>query len=171
MTRRTAKRSSMPEPDGPAIRRPEHVRDRVLSPAAGAPKGYRRRYSLDEMRERRQISEDQYQAAVRLQTDFAISQREGGAGGASERIDRSTGYDISQSAIDAGRRYMDAMAVLPAELVTMTVRFLFPTDGPDHALTLAEVGMSLSMPTEAVSLGIRTALSLLARHYARGRST
>lgn len=78
-----------------------------------------------------------------------------GGGGASRG-------DLSDAALDAGTRFKDALAVLPAELVTLISLFLLPEDHPN---SLQHVALMVRRDKRAASYGIQIGLSLLARHY------
>lgn len=154
-----------PEIDTPAIITTDHVQDRIVSPVAGAPKAFRRLDGLGWMEERKVIKGHQIEAGRRLQQDYALSQRQGGAKSGGERTDGGRdGWDIPQAAIDAKDRMKAALSVLTPETLTMTTLFLFP-DHKDEAPTLENIAARVKEHKRCVSFGIRTALSLLARHY------
>jgi hypothetical protein len=167
MTQANAKRSgsSDSEPESPAVITADHVQDRVISPTAGAKQGYRRLDGLAWMLERKTIAGYQEAAGRRLQEDFELSQLRGGAQSTGERTSSSRrSWDIPDAAIDAKGRVDDALAVLTPEITTMTMLFLLP-DFQLKTQTLEEIAKRSGEHKRAVTLGIRTALSLLARHY------
>ncbi len=155
------------EPDGPAVVRREHVQDRELSTVAGAPRGYRVRDGLAWMVERKQIHGHQLEAGRRLQEDYARAmdalfpksrmERGGGSGRAPE---------VSNDAIDAKARVTEALSVLPPELLSMTVLFLFP-DFEQDGFSVERIAARVREDKRAIGLGVRASLSLLARHYGR----
>lgn len=109
------------------------------------------------------IAEYQFAAGRRLQSDWQKSKIEvcasanmlgGGSGHA-----RST---LSDTKLDAGTRLKEALATLPTELLTLTTIFLLPED---HAPTLERLAASVRLHKQAVAFGIRTSLTILARHY------
>lgn len=107
------------------------------------------------------IGQHHFDAGRRLQADWQTSKIEvsprmeyGGGGQA-----RST---LTDAACDAGTRLKDALAVLPAELLTLTVLFVLPED---HPQSLERVASIVRINRHAAALGLRVALSLLARHY------
>jgi hypothetical protein len=149
-------------PEEPARLSALHRQDRVLSPVAGAPKGFRRIDRLQWLSDHNAIGAHQLHAGRRLQADWQTSKIEsrprmmtgvsgGGAGG-----------ELSDAALDAGRRVTRALAVLPAELVTLTTLFLLPED---HPFSLERCAAMVKEDRRAAAYGIRIALSLLARHY------
>jgi hypothetical protein len=154
------------QPDGPAVITPLHVRDRMLSTVAGAPKGYRRIDRLQWLKDHGAIGEHQLFAGRRLQRDWQIARIEaaprmiaGGGGGSG-----SPG-SLSDAALDAGQRIRKALAVLPPELETLTSLFLLPED---HPFSLERCAALVKEDRRAAAYGIRIALSLLARHYGYG---
>jgi hypothetical protein len=147
----------------PAKIGPEHARDRLLSPAAGSPRGFRRIDRLQWLADHGAIGDHQLFAGRRLQQDWQISKIEAsprmmlGAGGGGGRHGL-----VSDAALDAGRRVQNALAVLPRELRQLTELFLMPED---HPFSLERVAAIVKEDRRAASFGIRIALSLLARHY------
>lgn len=159
--------SSTPEDDiiPPAVIGPDHLQDRVISPIAGAKQGYRRLDGLAWMLERKTIAGYQEAAGRRLQEDFELSQMRGGAQSTGERTNGNRrSWDIPDNALDAGRRVNDALAVLTPELLKMTCLFLLP-NFENKTLTLEEIAVQTKEHKRVISFGVRTALSLLARHY------
>jgi hypothetical protein len=151
------------EPQAPAVVTGLHRKDRVLSPNAGAAKGWRRIDRLQWLFDHGAIGDHQLHAGRRLQADWQRSRIEaaprmvaGGGGGAI-----ATGM-LSDAALDAGQRVRRAMAVLPGELKTLTELFLMPEDMP---FSLERVAALVREDRRAAAFGIRIALSLLARHY------
>jgi hypothetical protein len=141
-----------------------HRRDRVLSPVAGARKGFRRIDRLQWLNDHGSIEDHQLFAGRRLQQDWQLSKIEasprmmlgaGGRGGGSQG-------DLSDAALDAGRRVQRAMAVLPRELRALAELFLMPED---HPFSLERCAAIVKEYRKAAAYGIRIALSLLARHY------
>lgn len=145
----------------PAKLTPMHARDRLLSPAAGAPKGFRRIDRLQWLADHGSIGDHQLFAGRRLQQDWQLSKIEAsprmslGAGGGRHGL-------VSDTALDAGRRVQKALAVLPRELRQLTELFLMPED---HPFSLERVAAIVKEDRRAAAYGIRIALSLLARHY------
>lgn len=145
----------------PAVIGPMHKRDRVLSPVAGAAKGFRRIDRLQWLRDHGSIGDHQLFAGRRLQEDWQLSKIEaaprmvfvpgGGTPGA-----------LSDAALDAGRRVAKALSVLPGELRALTELFLLPED---HPFSLERCAAIVREDRRAAAFGIRIALSLLARHY------
>ena len=98
----------------------------------------------------------------RLQQDWQLSKIE-----ASPRMEfggrGSAGHgNLSDAALDAGKRVSKALAVLPRELRQLTELFLMPED---HPFSLERVAAIVKEDRRAAAYGIRIALSLLARHY------
>jgi hypothetical protein len=151
--------------EAPAIITPMHRQDRVLSAAAGAPKGYRRIDRLQWLADHGDIGAHQLHAGRRLQRDWQIAKIEAGprslAGGGGGGIPGC----LSDAALDAGQRVRKAMAVLPAELETLTTLFLLPED---HPFSLERCAALVKQDRRAAAFGIRVSLSLLARHYGFG---
>jgi hypothetical protein len=157
----SAKTRSRDEVDAPAVIGPMHKRDRVLSPVAGAAKGFRRVDRLQWLKDHGSIGEHQLFAGRRLQEDWQLSKietaprmiftRGGGQAGA-----------LSDTALDAGRRVAKALAVVPGELRPLTELFLLPED---HPFSLERCAAIVREDRRAAAFGIRIALSLLARHY------
>ena len=148
--------------EAPARLDPLHRQDRVLSPVAGAAKGFRRIDRLQWLRDHGGIADHQLFAGRRLQQDWQLAKIEAsprmsfGAGGGG-----SPGT-LSDAALEAGRRAQAALAVLPAELRTLTELFLLPED---HPFSLERCAALVRQDRRAAAFGIRVALSLLARHY------
>jgi hypothetical protein len=63
-------------PEGPAIVTTLHRQDRLLTPAAGAPKGFRRIDRLQWLKDHGTIGDHQLHAGRRLQEDRQISKLE-----------------------------------------------------------------------------------------------
>lgn len=155
------------EIEGPARITPLHVQDRELTTVAGGPKGWRRLDGLQYLKDRKLIDSNQFQAGERLQNDYAEAQMEAmprsGTGG--------SGYgprDIPQQAIDADRRFHAALAVLPPAILTLTVVFLIPQtneNGEREFLSMEQIAKRVREDKRAIPLAMRTALSLLGRHY------
>ena len=155
-----------PEPDArvetPAKVTAFHACDRELSVAAGAPKGFRRIDRLQWLADHGSIADHQLFAGRRLQQDWQLSKIE-----ASPRMEfggRGSGGhgNLSDAALDAGKRVSKALAVLPRELRQLTELFLMPED---HPFSLERVAAIVKEDRRAAAYGIRIALSLLARHY------
>jgi len=146
----------------PAKIGPFHACDRELSVAAGAPRGFRRIDRLQWLADHGSIADHQLHAGRRLQQDWQLSKIEasprmefGGRGGGGPG-------NISDAALDAGKRVARALAVLPRELRQLTELFLMPED---HPFSLERVAAIVKEDRRAAAYGIRIALSLLARHY------
>jgi hypothetical protein len=154
---------AVPEVEAPAKITPLHARDRALSVAAGAPKGFRRIDRLQWLADHGSIADYQLFAGRRLQRDWELSKIEAsprmtpGAGGGS-----GLPGSLPDVALDAGRRVSKALAVLPRELRQLTELFLMPED---HPFSLERVAAIVKEDRRAAAYGIRIALSLLARHY------
>ncbi|MGH6828219.1 MAG: DUF6456 domain-containing protein [Rhizomicrobium sp.] len=149
--------------EGPAVIGPMHRRDRVLSAAAGAPKGFRRLDGLQWLFEHRAIGAHQLHAGRRLQADWEQSKFEACTRSSFLRVRGGLpGATLSDMALAAGRRVSDALGVLPKELVQLTTLFLLPED---HPFSLERVARLVRQDRHAAALAIRVALSLLARHY------
>jgi hypothetical protein len=152
--------------EGPAVVTPMHRQDRVLSPGAGAAKGFRRIDRLQWLRDHNAIGDHQLYAGRRLQADWQTSKIEAsprmGLGVASGGGAQGS---LSDAALEAGRRVTRALAVLPTELVTLTTLFLLPED---HPFSLERVAAMVKEDRRAAAYGIRISLSLLARHYGYG---
>lgn len=143
----------------------DHVQDRIINPAAGAPQAYRRLDGLAWLMERKVIAGHQLEAGRRLQDDYQLSQMEGGARSGGERTSGGrSSYDIPEAAHAAGKRVKEALAILTPETLTMTMLFLLP-DYKAESPTLENIAARVGEHKRSVTLGIRTALSLLARHY------
>jgi hypothetical protein len=138
-----------------------HRQDRVLSPVAGAPKGFRRIDRLQWLKDHGGIADHQLFAGRRLQQDWQLSKIESaprmsfGAGGGSPGT-------LSDTALDAGQRAQAALSALPPELRSLTELFLLPED---HPFSLERCAALVRQDRRAAAFGIRVALSLLARHY------
>ena len=148
--------------EAPAVITPMHRQDRVLSPNAGAPKGFRRIDRLQWLADHGDIGAHQLHAGRRLQRDWQIAKIEAsprmlGAGGGG-----GVPGSLSDAALDAGQRVRKALAVLPVELTTLTTLFLLPED---HPFSLERCAAMVKQDRRAAAFGIRVALSLLARHY------
>lgn len=149
--------------DTPAKISSLHACDRTLSVAAGAARGFRRIDRLQWLADHGSIADHQLFAGRRLQQDWQISKIEasprmefGGRGGGGGH------GNISDAALDAGRRVARALAVLPRELRQLTELFLMPED---HPFSLERVAAIVKEDRRAAAFGIKIALSLLARHY------
>jgi len=134
-----------------------HACDRELSVAAGAPKGFRRIDRLQWLADHGSIADHQLHAGRRLQQDWQLSKIE-----ASPRMEFGGHGNLSDAALDAGKRVARALAVLPRELRQLTELFLMPED---HPFSLERVAAIVKEDRRAAAYGIRIALSLLARHY------
>lgn len=139
-----------------------HRQDRVLSPVAGAAKGFRRVDRLQWLADHGSIEDHQLFAGRRLQQDWQLSKIEsaprmglGVSGG-------GQAGSLSDAALDAGRRAQRALSVLPRELRQLTELFLMPED---HPFSLERCAAIVREDRRAATYGIRIALSLLARHY------
>ncbi len=139
-----------------------HRQDRILSPAAGAPKGFRRIDRLQWLKDHGGIADHQLFAGRRLQHDWQLSKIEasprmrfGASGGGMPGV-------LSDTALEAGRRVQAALSVLPLELRPLTELFLLPED---HPFSLERCAALVRQDRRAAAFGIRVALSLLARHY------
>lgn len=157
-----------PEPAeivGPAMQRPHHIQDREISTVAGSPKAWRRLDGIAYLKSRKLINSSQEQAAIRLQEDYEKSQMQGGAQSGHERTSGGRkGYDIPDAALDAGKRLKEALSVLTPEILSITVLFLLPHTATT-GFSLEHIAKRVGEDKRAINLGIRTALSLLARHY------
>ena len=135
----------------------------MISPAAGAPKAWRRVDRLQWLRDHNSIGDHQLHAGRRLQADWQTAKIEtaprmmigvrgqGGPAGV-----------LSDAALDAGQRVAKALAVLPPELTRLTTLFLMPED---HPFSLEHCAGLVKEDRRAAAFGLRVALSLLARHY------
>lgn len=151
-------------PEMPAVVTPLHRKDRILSDAAGAAKGWRRIDRLQWLKDHGAIGDHQLHAGRRLQADWQTSKIEAGprmmlAAGSSRGAGAGT---LSDAALDAGQRVRRAFAVLPPELTTLTNLFLLPED---HPFSLEHCAALVKQDRRAAAFGIKIALSLLARHY------
>lgn len=151
-------------PESPAIITDMHRQDRGISPIAGAPKAWRRIDGLDYLLERKSIARHQVEAGRRLQDDYELSQMQGAARSGMERVGGRGSRDIPDSALDAGKRMKQALAEIPPELLSMTVLFLLP-DFRIESFSLERIAKMVGEDKRAIGLGVRAALSLLARHY------
>lgn len=142
----------------------DHVQDRGTSTAAGAPKAWRKLDGLAWLMARKSIASHQLEAGRRLQEDYELSQLQGGARSGGERANGKRSYDLPDSALDAGKRVKNALAILPPELVSMTILFLLP-DFSERSFSLERIAGMVKEDKRAVGLGVRAGLSLLARHY------
>jgi hypothetical protein len=154
-------------PDGPAIVTALHSKDRELSHVAGSEPGYRRCSWLDYLAThgpaRSRLSQEQVAAGNRYSKDFEMSKMEsaarmnaGGAGGGSAK---ST---LSDAALDAGTRFQDARAKLPAEYHQLLDLFLCPEH---HPFSVERCAAIVNIDRRAAADRIRVGLSILARHY------
>ncbi len=155
--------SAMPE--SPAIVTGLHRQDRLLSPAAGAPKGFRRVDRLQWLKDRGAIGDHQLFAGRRLQQDWQISKLENAPSMQMARGGVGTGSALPDAKLDAGRRVSRALAALPPELVTLTSLFLMPED---HPFSVERLTAKVREDKRAVAYALRLALSMLARHYGYG---
>lgn len=152
--------------DGPALVGPDHVQDRLVSKEIGAPRAYRRLDGLDYLRKKGVIARHQIEAGRRLQCDYEQSQMQAGARSSNQIINNSSrrANGIPDAAIDASDRVEAALAVLPQELLSMTILFLLP-DFRDAPFNIEKIAERVREDKRAISLGVRSSLSLLARHY------
>lgn len=148
----------------PAVITADHVQDRELSPVAGSPRGYRRLDGLDWLIQRKAIHRHQLEAGRRLQADYAESQRQGCPQSGSAKVDGRRSWDVPDKAIDASKRTKAALAIIPPELLSMTALFLFP-NFEEQPFSLERIAAMVKEDKRSISLGVRAALSLLARHY------
>ena len=162
MKKKNAVPTERDEIEAPAKIGALHRRDRVLSAVAGARKGFRRIDRLQWLKDHGSIEDHQLFAGRRLQQDWQLSKIEasprmmlGGQGGGAPG-------NVSDTALDAGRRVQRAMAVLPRELRALTELFLMPED---HPFSLERCAAIVKEDRKAAAYGIRIALSLLARFY------
>ncbi len=157
----TRQRPKFEQPEAPAAIGRLHVKDRVISPVAGAPRAWRRIDRLQWLLDHGTIESHQFHAGRRLQEDWQTSRIE-----TRPRMSFSPGglpaTSLSDTALDAGTRVKDALAVLPREVVTLTELFLMPED---HPFSLERCAALVRLDRKAAALGIKVALSLLARHY------
>lgn len=149
-------------PEGPAVVTPLHKQDRLLSPAAGAPRGFRRIDRLQWLKDHGAIGDHQLFAGRRLQQDWQISKLENAPSMQMVRTGGTPGSTLSDAKLEAGRRVKKALAVLPPELVTLTCLFLMPED---HPFSIERLAAKLREDKRAVAYGLRLSLSMLARHY------
>jgi hypothetical protein len=165
MKRATARKEQIDPPESPAVIGPDHVRDRNVSTNAGAAKAWSRHDGLRYLQRRRAIARHQYEAGTKLQDDYQVSLMQGGARSGGERSGGGRrSFDIPQIAIDADRRVDQALAILPPELLSMTVLFLLPHSS-DDSFSLEQIAKVVREDKRSITLGVRAALSLLARHY------
>jgi hypothetical protein len=161
--RRTASaKKAAEQPEAPAVITPLHRQDRILSAAGGAAKAWRRIDRLQWLKDHGGIGDHQLHAGRRLQADWQTSKIEAGprmmlAGGGG-----AGAGTLSDAALDAGQRVRRAVGVLPPELVKLTELFLLPED---HPFSLEQCAALVKQDRRAAALGIRVALSLLARYY------
>jgi hypothetical protein len=151
-----------PAPESPAIVTALHAQDRLLTPAAGAPKGFRRIDRLQWLKDHGAIGDHQLHAGRRLQEDWQISKLENAPSMQLMRAGGVPGGTLSDAKLDAGRRVNKALGALPPELVTLTCLFLLPED---HPFSLERLASKMREDKRAVSYAVRLALSMLARHY------
>jgi hypothetical protein len=149
-------------PEQPAIVTRLHRQDRLLSPAAGAPKGFRRVDRLQWLKDHDAIGDHQLFAGRRLQQDWQISKLENAPSMQMTRAGGVPGSNLPDAKLDAGRRVKKALAALPPELVTLTCLFLLPED---HPFSMERLAAKVREDKRAVSYAVRLALTMLARHY------
>jgi hypothetical protein len=149
-------------PERPAIITTLHRQDRLLSPAAGAPKGFRRIDRLQWLKDHGTIGDHQLHAGRRLQEDWQISKLENAPSMQLMRAGGVPGGTLSDAKLDAGARVKKALGALPPELVTLTCLFLLPED---HPFSLERLAAKMREDKRAVAYAVRLALSMLARHY------
>lgn len=151
-------------PETPAVVTPLHRKDRLLSPVAGAPKGYRRVDRLQWLKDHGAIGDHQLFAGRRLQQDWQTSKLQNAPSMQMTRAGSGagTGSTLPDAKLEAGRRVHAALGVLPPELVTLTCLFLLPED---HPFSIERLAAKVKEDKRAVSYAVRLALSLLARHY------
>lgn len=149
-------------PEGPAIVSALHRQDRLLSPAAGAPKGFRRIDRLQWLKDHGAIGDHQLHAGRRLQEDWQISKLEAAPSMQLMRAGGTPGSTLSDAKLDAGKCVNKAFAALPPELVTLTCLFLLPED---HPFSMERLAAKVREDKRAVSYAICSALSMLVRHY------
>jgi hypothetical protein len=149
-------------PERPAIIATLHRQDRLLSPAAGAPKGFRRIDRLQWLKDHGTIGDHQLHAGRRLQEDWQISKLENAPSMQLMRAGGVPGGTLSDAKLDAGARVKKALGALPPELVTLTCLFLLPED---HPFSLERLAAKMREDKRAVAYAVRLALSMLARHY------
>lgn len=149
-------------PEGPAIVTAMHKRDRLLSPVAGAPKGFRRIDRLQWLRDHGVIADHQLFAGRRLQQDWQLSKLESSPQMQMARAGGAATTALSDAKCDAIDRLKRAMAQLPAELETLLALFLLPEDEP---FSLERCAAIVREDRKAASFGIRLGLTILARHY------
>lgn len=152
-------------PEAPAKITPLHRQDRLLSPAAGAPKGYRRIDRLQWLKDHGAIGDHQLFAGRRLQQDWQISKLEAAPSMQLVRAGGTPGSNLSDAKLDAGKRVKRALSALPPELVTLTCLFLLPED---HPFSIERLAAKVREDKRAVAYAVRLALSMLARHYGYG---
>ena len=160
-----AKAPEGPVPERPAIISALHREDRLLSPAAGAPKGFRRLDRLQWLKDHGAIGDHQLFAGRRLQQDWQISKLEAAPSMQMARTGGAPGSTLPDAKLDAGRRVKRALAALPPELVTLTCLFLLPED---HPFSVERLAAKVREDKRAVSYALRLSLSILARHYGYG---
>ncbi|HWF65304.1 MAG TPA: DUF6456 domain-containing protein, partial [Rhizomicrobium sp.] len=158
----TQEKPERPAPEGPAKVTALHRQDRLLSPAAGAAKGFRRLDRLQWLKDHGAIGDHQLFAGRRLQADWQISKLEAAPSMQMTPTGGTPGSTLSDAKLDAGRRVKKALAALPPELVTLTCLFLLPED---HPFSVERLAAKLREDKRAVSYALRLALSMLARHY------
>ena len=149
-------------PEAPAKITPLHAQDRLLSPAAGAPKGYRRIDRLQWLKDHGAIGDHQLFAGRRLQQDWQISKLEAAPSMQMVRAGGVPGSSLPDAKLDAGKRVKAALSSLPPELVTLTCLFLLPED---HPFSIERLAAKIREDKRAVAYAVRLSLSMLARHY------
>ena len=149
-------------PEAPAIVTRLHRQDRLLSPAAGAPRGFRRLDRLQWLADHGAIGDHQLFAGRRLQEDWQISKLEAAPSMQWARSGVARGSTLSDAKLDAGRRVKKALSALPPELVTLTCLFLLPED---HPFSLEGLAAKVKEDKRALSFAVRLSLTMLARHY------
>jgi len=149
-------------PEKPAVITALHRQDRLLSPAAGAAKGFRRLDRLQWLKDHGAIGDHQLFAGRRLQADWQISKLEAAPSMQLTRAGGGVPGSLSDTKLEAGRRVKRALAALPPELVTLTCLFLLPED---HPFSVERLAAKVREDKRAVSYALRLSLSMLARHY------
>lgn len=149
-------------PDGPAVVTPMHRRNRILSVAAGSPKGYSRIDRLQWLLDHHSIEQYQFDAGRRLQEDWQSSKLEVSPGMQMGRSGGAVTTTLSDAKCDAIDRLKSAMSCLPIQLATLVTLFLMPEDEP---FSLERCASIVREDRKAAAYGIRIALTILARHY------
>lgn len=148
--------------DGPAVVTDMHRQNRILSVAAGSPKGYSRIDRLQWLFDHNSIEQYQLDAGRRLQEDWHAARLQVSPGMQMGRSGGSFSTNLSDAKCDAIQRLKDAMACLPVQLETLLTLFLMPEDEP---FSLERCAAIVREDRKAASYGIRIGLTILARHY------